>query len=72
MQEVDFVSDDAALAGTVTMTCAVGAAAGQTRGEIVAEDVPDGISAGDTRPGRPPIEDARRAARPVGGVAPSS
>jgi hypothetical protein len=44
---VDFVSDDPAYAGTMTMTWEVTAAGAGTRVDIVAEDVPDGISAED-------------------------
>lgn len=47
VQEVDFVSDDPAFAGTMTMTWEVAAACGGTRVVITAEDVPDGISAED-------------------------
>jgi len=47
VQAVDFVSDDPAYAGTMTMTWAVAAAGAGTRVDIVAEDVPDGISAED-------------------------
>lgn len=47
VQEVDFVSDDPAYAGTMTMTWEVAAVDGGTRVEIRAEDVPDGISAED-------------------------
>jgi uncharacterized protein YndB with AHSA1/START domain len=47
VQAVDFVSDDPAFAGTMTMTWAVRAVDGGARVEIVAEDVPDGISAAD-------------------------
>src|SRR3954468_2937120 len=47
VQAVDFVSDDPAYAGTMIMTWAVTAADGGTRVDIVAEDVPDGISAED-------------------------
>jgi uncharacterized protein YndB with AHSA1/START domain len=47
VQAVDFVSDDPAFTGTMTMTWAVRAVAGGTRVEIVADDVPDGISADD-------------------------
>ncbi|MGE3620388.1 MAG: SRPBCC domain-containing protein [Acidimicrobiia bacterium] len=47
VQSVDFVSDDLALAGTMTMTWEVQAAEGGTLVEITAEDVPDGISAED-------------------------
>jgi uncharacterized protein YndB with AHSA1/START domain len=47
IQAVDFVSDDPAYAGTMTMTWAVTADGAGTRVDIVAEDVPDGISAED-------------------------
>jgi uncharacterized protein YndB with AHSA1/START domain len=47
VQEVDFVSDDPALAGTMIMTWEVVAAEGGTRVDIMAADVPDGISADD-------------------------
>jgi uncharacterized protein YndB with AHSA1/START domain len=47
IQAVDFVSDDPAYAGTMTMTWEVTAAGAGTRVDIVAEDVPDGISAED-------------------------
>ncbi len=47
VQAVDFVSDDPAFAGTMTMTWAVRAGDGGTRVEIIAADVPDGISADD-------------------------
>jgi len=47
VQAVDFVSDDPAFAGTMTMTWAVQAVESGTRVEITAEDVPDGISADD-------------------------
>ncbi len=47
VQEVDFVSDDPALAGTMVMTWAVHPADGVTRVEFIAESVPDGISAED-------------------------
>ena len=47
MQAVDFVSDDPAYAGTMTLTWAVIAVEAGTRVDIVAEDVPDGISAED-------------------------
>ena len=47
VQAVDFISDDPAYAGTMTMTWAVAAADAGTRVDIVAEDVPDGISAED-------------------------
>jgi uncharacterized protein YndB with AHSA1/START domain len=45
VQAVDFVSDDPAYAGTMTMTWEVTAVEAETRVDIVAEDVPDGISA---------------------------
>jgi len=47
VQAVDFVSDDPAFAGTMTMTWAVRAVDGGTRVEITADGVPDGISADD-------------------------
>jgi uncharacterized protein YndB with AHSA1/START domain len=47
VQAVDFVSDDLAYAGTMTMTWKVTAVEAGTRVDIVAEDVPDGISAED-------------------------
>jgi uncharacterized protein YndB with AHSA1/START domain len=47
VQAVDFVSDDPADAGTMTMTWEVTAVEAGTRLDIVAEDVPDGISAED-------------------------
>jgi uncharacterized protein YndB with AHSA1/START domain len=47
VQAVDFVSDDPANAGTMTMTWAVTAVEAGTRVDITAEDVPDGISAED-------------------------
>lgn len=47
VQAVDFVSDDPAFAGTMTMTWEVTAVEGGTRVDIVADDVPDGISAAD-------------------------
>jgi uncharacterized protein YndB with AHSA1/START domain len=46
-QAVDFVSDDPADAGTMIMTWEVTAVDAGTRVNIVAEDVPDGISAED-------------------------
>lgn len=45
VQAVDFVSDDPAFAGTMTMTWELTAADGGTRVEFRADDVPDGISA---------------------------
>jgi uncharacterized protein YndB with AHSA1/START domain len=47
VQAVDFVSDDPAYAGTMTMTWEVTAVAGGTRVDITADDVPDGISPDD-------------------------
>ena len=47
VQEVDFVSDDPAFAGTMVMTWAVHQSDSATRVEFIAEHVPDGISAED-------------------------
>jgi uncharacterized protein YndB with AHSA1/START domain len=47
VQAVDFVADDPAFAGTMTMTWAVSGVDGGTRIDITAEDVPSGISAED-------------------------
>ena len=47
VQAVDFVSDDPAYAGTMTMTWEIANAEGGTRVDIMAADVPDGISAED-------------------------
>ena len=47
VQAVDFVSDDPMFVGTMTMTWAVRAVDGGTRVEIIADDVPSGISADD-------------------------
>jgi hypothetical protein len=47
VQAVDFVSDDPAYAGTMTMTWAVAAVDGGTRVDIIARNVPDGIAAAD-------------------------
>jgi uncharacterized protein YndB with AHSA1/START domain len=47
VQAVDFVSDDPAYAGTMTMTWEITAVDAGTRVDIVAEDVPDGISTED-------------------------
>ena len=47
VQAVDFVSDDPAFAGTMTMTWAVRAEEGGTCVEFIADEVPDGISAED-------------------------
>lgn len=46
-QDVDFVSDDPAYAGTMTMTWEVSETAGGSRVEFRAENVPPGISAED-------------------------
>lgn len=45
VQAVEFVSDDPRFAGTMTVTWEVTAVEGGTRVDIVAADVPDGISA---------------------------
>lgn len=47
VQQADFVSDDPAFAGTMTMTWELTAVDGGTRVDITADDVPDGISAED-------------------------
>jgi uncharacterized protein YndB with AHSA1/START domain len=47
VQAVDFISDDPANAGTMTMTWEVTAVDAGTRVDIVAEGVPDGIPAED-------------------------
>jgi uncharacterized protein YndB with AHSA1/START domain len=47
VQAADFVSNDPAFAGTMTMTWALAAVDGGTRVDFIAEDVPDGISAED-------------------------
>ena len=47
VQAVDFVSEDPAFAGTMTMTWQLSAVAEGTRVEVRAEDVPTGISAED-------------------------
>jgi uncharacterized protein YndB with AHSA1/START domain len=47
VQAVDFVSDDPAYAGTMTMTWEVTSVDAGTRVDIRAENVPDGISADD-------------------------
>ena len=44
---VDFVSDDSAYAGTMTMTWNLAAVHGGTRVEVIADDVPDGVSPKD-------------------------
>ena len=51
VQAVDFVSDDPKFAGTMTMTWTVAAVNGGTRVDIIADDVPDGISADDHETG---------------------
>ena len=47
VQAVDFVSDDPAHAGTMTMTWEIATTSGGTRVDFRADDVPDGISAED-------------------------
>ena len=47
VQAVDFVSDDPAFAGTMTMTWAVTAVDGGARVDITASNVPDGVAADD-------------------------
>ena len=47
VQAVDFISEDPAFAGTMTMTWEVVAVDGGTRVDITADDVPDGISSDD-------------------------
>jgi uncharacterized protein YndB with AHSA1/START domain len=47
VQEVDFVSDDPAFAGTMTLTWELTAVDAGTRVDVIADDVPDGISAED-------------------------
>jgi uncharacterized protein YndB with AHSA1/START domain len=47
VQAVDFVSDDSAYSGTMTMTWEVTPVAGGSRVDIIAVDVPDGISPED-------------------------
>lgn len=47
VQAIDFVSDDPAFAGTMTMTWSVAPNGAGSRVEIVASDVPTGISAED-------------------------
>jgi uncharacterized protein YndB with AHSA1/START domain len=47
VQAVDFISDDPANAGTMTMTWQVSEVAGGSRVDIRADDVPAGISAED-------------------------
>ena len=47
VQDVDFVSDDPAFAGTMTMTWEITPVEGGARVDITADNVPDGISAED-------------------------
>jgi uncharacterized protein YndB with AHSA1/START domain len=47
VQEVDFVSDDPSYAGTMTMTWAATPVGAGTRVDMIADNVPDGISAAD-------------------------
>ncbi len=47
VQAVEFVSDDPAYAGTMTMRWELAEVDGGTRVDIIADDVPDGIDAGD-------------------------
>ncbi len=47
VQEVDFVSDDAAFTGTMTMAWELSREGSRTRVEVRAEDVPSGISPED-------------------------
>jgi uncharacterized protein YndB with AHSA1/START domain len=47
VQAVEFVSDDPAYTGTMTMTWELAEVDGGTRVEIVAEAVPDGVAAED-------------------------
>lgn len=47
VQAVDFVSDDPAYSGTMTMTWKTRSVDGGTRVDFIAADVPDGISAED-------------------------
>ena len=47
VQAVDFVSDDSAYSGTMTMTWHLTVANGGTRVDIIADDVPDGVSPQD-------------------------
>jgi hypothetical protein len=76
VQAVDFASDDPAYAGTMTMTWAVRATDGGTLVEVVAEGVPDGISAEDHAAGMASSLDQLRAhveapAGPAGPHAPA-
>jgi uncharacterized protein YndB with AHSA1/START domain len=47
VQAVDFVAEDPAFSGTMTMTWTLAGGAGETRVEIRADGVPEGISAED-------------------------
>ncbi len=47
VQAVTFVSEDPAFSGTMTMTWNLRAVDGGTRVDVVADSVPDGISAAD-------------------------
>src|ERR1700733_4712880 len=47
VQEVDFISDDPAYAGTMTMNWEITPVNAGTRVDIVADNVPDGVSAAD-------------------------
>jgi hypothetical protein len=47
VQAVQFVSDDPAYAGTMTMRWEITGIDGGTRVDIIADDVPDGIEADD-------------------------
>jgi uncharacterized protein YndB with AHSA1/START domain len=47
VQAVEFVSDDPAYAGTMTMTWELTETGGGTRVDIVADNVPDGVAAED-------------------------
>jgi uncharacterized protein YndB with AHSA1/START domain len=66
VQTVDFVSDDPAFGGTMTMTWTVQAIEGGTRVEIIAEDVPDGIAVDDHAAGlASSLENLARYVEPV-------
>jgi uncharacterized protein YndB with AHSA1/START domain len=47
VQQIDFIANDPAFAGTMTMTWSLTPIAGGSRVEIRADDVPDGISPED-------------------------
>jgi uncharacterized protein YndB with AHSA1/START domain len=51
VEAVDFESDDAAFAGTMTMTWTLTPAAGSTEVRVTASNVPEGISADDHQAG---------------------